>query len=607
MTTATLSFAAPGWLSLRCPELGLDDKRVLEGELPFAEWSQVYAAHHRQPDVMLALGVRIGRWLDGAEGWLEQLVAGASAPLVLAIETRARRDKVGLAALDAPWELLARVDPAGAHSSSGRWRAVEAVETARGGADRNLIVPPAPAPFAPAGRSAELASAYHLALDPDLLYAPVRRLGPAGVEAPPSAYRLSVVFMAAQPDGVLPALDVDGEEAELRAATGGIGMDLTVDESGTVDGLGETMARVEACDVVHVSCHGLAEPRPVLLFEDVRGGRDDVTADELATGMAGQTPALVFLSACSTAAATSAGRSLAADLCRRGWPAVIGWAAPVADRGAIRFAARLYRYLSRRLALVDVMAHLRYDLQMSEVRDGASGGEWHRARLYLGPAGGGKLVDGTHQRVIRETASGDALLDPALACAERGARFSRRRALQRILAALRHDENVVLIHGGDERERHQLVVRIARRSTELRRVVVTRRFDALAVLSEIGSHVIDGRVQDIVEGHRAAVTAEPARLALALRELLEGPCQRAGQGAMLLVLLGIDGILEPPTPSDPVARPDAAHHATIVKLLEAFRGARTESRLIVTSALPFAAADADGDDLIASTLREALA
>ncbi len=410
MTTAVLSFATPDVVALRCAELGIDEQRPIEREPPFAIWSRLYAEHLLDPDVLLALGVQIGAWLDGPDRWLERLVASATAPLIVEIETRTRSDEVGVLALDAPWELVARIDPAGRASTSARWRTRTAGapgEPAPHTRDLMVRTAVASADVRELTGTLDLDAAYHLALDPGLGFGPVRRIGPATTPRPPSPYRLSLVFMAAQPDGVS-GLDIEGEEAALRAATGDLGLDLSVDETGSVDGLAESLARVEACDVAHVSCHGLAEPRPVLLLERDDGQRVDVSADDLASAIAGQPPALTFLSACSTAATSSAGRSLASDLCRRGWPAVLGWSAPVGDGGAIRYAARLYRQLSRRQRLVDVVALLRREVQLAGEAGEATA--WHLPRLYLGPTGGDRLVDGTRPRVIRATVPAELLV-----------------------------------------------------------------------------------------------------------------------------------------------------------------------------------------------------
>lgn len=606
MTTAVLSFVTPGVVGLRCAELGIDEQRPLEAAPPFAAWSRVYAAHHQDADVLLGLGVLIGRWIDGGERWLERLVAGAVAPLVLEIETRARADRLGVLALDAPWELTARVDPAGQASTSARWRVAVSADGSAPPVVRREVVAPAPPPtgeLAGALAAVDLAAAYHLALDPGVTFGPVRRIGRATAPRPPSPYRLSVVFMAAQPDDVA-GLDVDGEEAALREATGDIGLDLVVDDSGTVDGLAETMARTEACDVAHVTCHGLAEPRPVLLLESEDGRRLDASADDLAGALAGQPPSLTFLSACSTASASSAGRSLASDLCRRGWPALLGWSAPVADGGAIRYAASLYRQLARRQRLVEVVALLRRDAHAAAALDPGASGTWHLPRLYLGPAGGDRLVDGTGPRVIRARGD-DALLalDPMLAPTRSPVAGQRRRAVQRIQIALRRGERVgALIHGGNARDRGELALRLIRRWPDLRQVVVTRQFDPAAVLVALSQQLVDDEVDVIVARHRDAVVREPDRLAVAVREILEGPAQRAGHGAFALLVHGLEQVMV----ATPAPHPDPAHLSVLVELVQAFRGAATESRLVMTSADAFSAIDASGDDVTTALHAESL-
>lgn len=90
-----------------------------------------------------------------------------------------------------------------------------------------------------------------------------------------------------------------------------------------------------------------------------------------------------------------------------------------------------------------------------------------------------------------------------------------------------------------------------------------------------------------------------------LREILEGPCQSAGAGAIALVLHGFDPV---PVPSpQPGARHDLS--ATMLPvaraLIGAFANARTESKLLFTSAAPFSVID-PGGDLADSLLTESL-
>ncbi|GAG33080.1 unnamed protein product, partial [marine sediment metagenome] len=194
----------------------------------------------------------------------------------------------------------------------------------------------------------------------------------------------------------------------ILEATASIGMDLKVEESGTLDLLADCMAQetVEArVDVLHISCHGVLDPQPCLVLEDEQGGRVTASAEQLAGKLGGSLPRLLCLSACKTAEAGS----LALDMIRLGMPSVLGWGGSVGDGEATQFAAGLYQRLARHEQLAEAVARARLDLLRPQGH--APGGlsrrpaqpeqrarDWHLARLFLGPTGGGVLSEGRQAR-----------------------------------------------------------------------------------------------------------------------------------------------------------------------------------------------------------------
>ena len=90
--------------------------------------------------------------------------------------------------------------------------------------------------------------------------------------------------------------------------------------------------------------------------------------------------------------------SLATALVAAGVPAVIGWDGSVDDRSATVFAERLYRGLADRADLAVAVGDARRVLL--ESGDPGVRADWHLARLWLGPAGGGPLVTGVRKRSL---------------------------------------------------------------------------------------------------------------------------------------------------------------------------------------------------------------
>ena len=77
----------------------------------------------------------------------------------------------------------------------------------------------------------------HLATQPSLMWAPLRRVGPHAELLPPNdKNRLGVLFMAASPIGEA-ALDLDAEELAILRATERAGLDLAVEDSGNLEDL----------------------------------------------------------------------------------------------------------------------------------------------------------------------------------------------------------------------------------------------------------------------------------------------------------------------------------------------------------------------------------
>ena len=521
--------------------------------------------------VFVGLGRELYRWLDGDQGQLRGLLERAARPVVFEVAGPRSPSEAARAVLRAPFELLAVPD---------------------GGL---------------------------LAEDELARFCVARRLvGPAVGRPGLDGFRLGLAFMASSPRGQH-ELDFEAEEAAILAAVGETNLDLVVDDTGDPEQLAKRLAGLGGMPAVHLSCHGVnnwpvrpGEPGvPVLMMEDELGGGRPTTAADLA-GLLTAVPRLLFVSACLTA--TGAGdtghlppgdgrkcgsgpggglvaHSLATALVAAGFPAVIGWDGSVDDRAATVFAGRLYRDLSRGADLAVAAGDARRALLKSG--DQHVRADWHLARLWMGPAGGGPLVAGTRKRSLVTATRGtktflDAKRQVPVAAAEMF--VGRRLELQAALRALRSGDHAgVLLHGQGRLGKSSLAARIADRSPDMAVAVVFGDYGALAILDAIAAAVrTDPAARQLIEARLAEVRQRPETVEAVLVDLLTGPCQQVGDGGqrpLLLVLDDLEQILVP-DPAGP-HRVAPAHAPALAGVLRAFDPGETDSRLLVTSRFIF--------------------
>ncbi len=556
-------------LYLHCKQAGLDESRPLTAadESRFRSWLQGYHDSLRgygDEPTRLRLGRELYAWLDGDAGWLARSRATAPAPWI--VDFRAPRDPDGLTRLflQLPWELLAD--------------------------DRS-----------------------HLAADLALRYAPVRRLGEPAQPADPSPCRLSLVFMAAAPRDQH-RLNYEAEETAILDATAKTGLDLTVEESGALEWLAARVAEEAPVDVLHLSCHGQGGAKPALCLETDEGTTELASVEHLIKELSTHRPRLLFLSACHTAEGAETGDgtgivdSLALALLRAGMPAVLGWDGPVSNAEATEFAAHLYRQLSRKADLQAALAEARFAvLNRPGVDPLARSRDWHLARLFLGPTGGGPLVKGDRARHRKGIEGGHKeFLDAKgqqVPVAGRLEFVGRRRPLQDALRELRQRDHAgVLIHGMGRQGKSSLAARVANRLHHHEPVVVFGRYDAPAILEAFRRAVGGREVRDIVDAYRDRVRQHPDELADGLRELLEGPCRelvkddngRVIHQPVLLILDDLERILCDPGPAGlHRVRPELV--PVLRAVMETFAKADGDSRLLMTSRFQFVLPHDDRD------------
>jgi tetratricopeptide (TPR) repeat protein len=520
--------------------------------------------------VFVGLGRELFDWLEGDQGQLSGLLERVARPVVFEVAGPRSPSDAAWAVLRAPFELLA------------------------------------------------LPGGGLLAQDELARFCVVRRMGPELGRPGLDQFRLGLAFMASSPRDQR-ELDFEAEEAAILAAAGESNVDLLVEDTGEPEQLAGRLAAMGGMPVVHLSCHGLnnwsARPGPpgvpVLMMEDDTGRGRPVTAGDLA-GLLTAVPRLLVVSACLTATGADAGglppgdggkagsgprggglvaHSLATALVAAGFPAVIGWDGSVEDRSATVFAERLYWGLAGRADLAVAVGDARRVLLGS--KDPAVRADWHLARLWLGPAGGGPLVAGRLKRsLVTATHGTKTFLDRKQQVPVAAAQMfvGRRPELQASLRALRSGERAgVLLHGQGRLGKSSLAARVADRCPDMAVAVVFGEYGALAILDAVSMAVrANPAARDLLEARLPQVRQRPEAIESVMVDLLTGPCAQAGDGGQRPLLLIIDDLEQilVPDPSGP-HKVAPGYAGVLAGVLGAFDPAETDSRLLVTSRFTF--------------------
>ena len=481
------------------------------------------------------LGAKLADFIDGDERWLASIL-GRRAVATLRITAQQRLRHL-------PWELLYR--------------------------DGSFLTVSAPAPVLP-----------------------VRAVsaGAAGQTAVvPGNRPLRVLFMATSPEGVEPVLNFEAEEAAILSATDRTGMELVVEESGSLEGLRFLSSDYGAgyFDVLHLSGHATIDKngQPTFLVENEFGGLVYATADQIAQAMAGRWPRLVFVSGCLTGNAPDRGTfpSMSESLVHAGAPAVLGWALPVGDASATDFAAELYRALASGQPLDQAIIEARQHLYTNKR------GNWHLLRVYadktpLAPMVTPLRTEGRAR--VQARPADQEFLDPQTQLSRVAARATfvgRRRVIQRCLRTLTEPAGAqaLVLQGMGGLGKSSLASRLLERMPTHRRAVWFGRVD-LTKFRELTDKIFFPTM-----GHRneaAKLLDNDAPLATRLRYLLDvsGPL---GQTPCLFVFDDFeDGNLEQRDGGHVLS---AAMADILPALLTAIRDTDSPSRVIITSRYRF--------------------
>ncbi len=364
-------------------------------------------------------------------------------------------------------------------------------------------------------------------------------------------------------------------------------------------------------DVVHLSCHGENDKDgPRLLLEDAEGNEAPASAAALAAAFGETKPALVFLSACQTAQHRAGAAALARELLRAGVPAVMGWDGSVRDIDATEFATRLYKELAGRQRPAYAAAMARQQLLEKHVAEPErkTCRHWHLARLYVGASGGGPLCVATGSaRTSHRGRAHRVFLDrkgARVPVAAATAFVGRRREAQAILRTFRDPARAmagVLIHGFGGQGKSSLAARIADRMPQHVPAVVYEHYDALPVFNAALEAVDPQHRGALRQRWGDAVQQDAATLRDALEDILTGPAAvhnpAAHRQPILLIIDDLERALEPPAPGVEAPAVKAHCAAPLRAVIEAFRNAETQARLLLTSRFPFALRDGTGAEL----------
>jgi len=389
---------------------------------------------------------------------------------------------------------------------------------------------------------------------------------------------LRVLFMATSPEEVEPELDFEQEEARILEATRDFALDLRVEESGCIAGLGKVWSRyVNTWDVFHLTGHASISTQhpytPYFIMETETGERYEATVAEIAETLRFRWPQLVFLSGCRTGQAADNGAvpSMAEALIHEGATAVLGWGLSVKDVAATVAAAHLYGKLAAGYRLPEALASTYRQLGKDKVED------WHLLRLYVRGECPGAFVEPLGDQIwLRPELAYEQFLDPAtqmVRVATPEEFVGRRRTLQHCLKALRTPSNLeVLLYGMAGVGKSTVAARLLERMTGYdNRIIIHRDLNEAKLLGALSDKCTSE------EGHKILNSQLPLmqRLTNFLQQRLNQPEQR-----FLFVLDDFEANLKLRT--DGVQVLQAAPFEVLMALLRAIAQCRLPHRLIIT-------------------------
>ena len=491
----------------------------------FEEWIGRYEKHVNEPEALKTLGGEMFRWMD-RERWLTNLPETTGPKTIgFQIPLESSEPKTSLF-LRAPWEILA---------------------------NENRF----------------------------LGCLPVRRIGEPEAPPQPSDSRLSILFMAAAPEGQN-RLDFEGEEARITQAVGKIPLDLTVEETGELKGLHRTWTDSPA-DVLHLSCHGGIENGNVVCALEKEDGSEHRVAMKSVLEKLGKQPKLFFFSACHSGA--NIDFPLAAA--RSGVPAVLGWRAEVGDRSASFFAKELYAFLVNKRSLEDAVGLAWHKLREEEEKEPSQ--NWHKLCFLLGKNGGGVLAKGNRRKTgFKPEHHADFLgRDERIPVASYREFVGRRREIQKCMRAFSDDGNkAIMLWGFGRQGKSSVAARVLHRlpTQHYQAVILHRKFTRRDLWAGLKNLRFEAKIQPLLDQIPQRDTEIYARLAQILQDIKK---------PFVLILDDFECALDESREFSVVK---AELHETIKAIFRAFQNNAGACNLLLTCRYDFKLEDS-GEDL----------
>ncbi len=402
---------------------------------------------------------------------------------------------------------------------------------------------------------------------------------------------LKILFMACSPTDAYPVLEYEKEEETIFEVTDDLPVELHIEDTGSLEGLGEQLA-VNEYDVVHITGHADIDDEgdPFFWMEDEGGLSVQITPSQLWEKLRLNLPGLVFLSGCRTGEAPRHdAASFAHHLVSGHVSTVLGWGLPVSDVGARSAARKLYFELSRGKNILDAVFETRYELFTNHP------GDWSLLRLFSDgtPLSVPLVKEGQKIRPKPRKLQYRYLEGSQVKVLEKGF-IGRRRQIQQGLWCLRKDREKIglLLHGTGGLGKSCLAGKFCERFSDHVLIIVHGRLNELTFHEALKDGFIRGG---------DAVGEELLKMKEELPDKIRRMCSSVfQQGNYLILLDDFEQNLEEAEDGKHIVSAEA--EPILESLLRFLPHSDKMTQLIITSRYEFSLT-IDGSDLVRKNLK----